>query len=82
MTEAVPFTLDAAMAPEEGQLLGCFHPFCHYLHALAMGHCDDAGDDRGLVLTKGYLLDERPVDLDRVNLEILQPALAGGPVQG
>src|SRR5271167_2335594 len=67
-------TLDriASLGAQKRQLLRRFYSFSHYFESHAMRHCDDGASDLLVVGVRRNVLDERAIDLQRVDREALE----------
>src|SRR6266403_3957401 len=73
----------AAFGPQELQLGGCLNALGDDLQIQVMTERDDGADDRGVVRVGADVVDERAVDLQRVQREafqIVQRAVPGAEV--
>src|SRR5690606_13837799 len=70
--EQVTLHLVAAVAAQQLELTARFDPLGDHLEAQALGERDDRLGDRGVVRIGGDVLDERLVDLERLDREALE----------
>src|SRR4051812_23352946 len=67
--EVEPLGERAAQQAEGAQLVRRFDAFGDDVDAQALGHGEDAGDDRRVVVVGGQTGDERPIDLEHIDRE-------------
>src|SRR5579864_2447349 len=67
LADQVPLGNVAARLPEPIQLLDAFDAFRDNVSAQTMPECDNRAHDGRVVAVERYALDERPIDLDRID---------------
>ena len=75
--DQVALDLVAALLLQQGQVRFSLHPLRNHSQAQRMSHGNDRRGDRRVIGVNGDLPDEGPVDLERVQREVLQVAEGG-----
>ena len=73
-TEMVTLSFAAIVGLEKLQLLKCLYPFGDHLQMQAVRHADDGTDDGASIRAFRKVVNERPVELERVYRKALQVA--------